>query len=153
MRLFYVDSSAWVKRHQKELGPEWLARFWRPSIRFCCVDLGLIEVLCTVVRRHTANRVDEAVTQEVFKTVRRDFEAFTQVTLDPTVLRLAELLAQRRRLRGADCIHLASAIQVRESQYTAVTLIASDTELLNAASAEGFPVLDPASNPAIPVVE
>jgi predicted nucleic acid-binding protein len=153
MRIFYVDASAWVKRHQREVGSDWIARFWLPERRMSCATLGLIEVLCTIGRRHAASSVDEAVTTSVLQAVRTDFDAFVQVRLDDAVLLQAESLAMKTHLRGADCIHLASAMRLAESLGTPITLIASDIELLAAARSQGFDCLDPSRDPALPTIE
>jgi predicted nucleic acid-binding protein len=152
MMICYLDSSAWVKRHQKENGSDWMARLWQPTARFGCANLGLIEVLSTVVRRHAANHVEDAITRAVLESVRRDFAAFVQIDLNASVLTLAQSLPIRHRLRGADCVHLASAMRLRELQSAAVVFIASDVELLAAAVAEGFSTLDPAHDPAMPQI-
>ena len=152
MKIFYLDASAWVKRHQSEAGSDWMRRFWQPGVRFGCATLGLIEVLCTVTRRH-ANRVDPAVTSGVLLAVKSDFDAFAQVEMDDAVVRLAESLGPKWKLRGADSIHLASAVRLRDSLVAAVTLIASDIELLTAATAEGFTILDPSQDPPLPTVD
>jgi hypothetical protein len=81
------------------------------------------------------------------------FDAFVQVEFDDTVVRLAESLGPQWRLRGADSVHLASAVRLRDSLNATVTLIASDVELLAAAAAEGFAVLDPSQEPALPALD
>jgi len=151
MTLFYLDSSAWVKRPQSEAGSLWMSRLWRPGVPFACATLGLVEVLCTIARRHAANSVDPSLTAAVLKSVHEDFEAFVRVELDDATLRVAESLAPTRRPRGADCIHLASAIRLRDSSGAPIILIASDAELIAAAAAEGFSTLDPAADPPLPI--
>jgi hypothetical protein len=75
----------------------------------------------------------------------------TAISLGANVLSHAADVANTHALRGADSIHLASAIHMRESLGAAVTMIASDAELLAAASLEGFAILDPAVDPPLPV--
>lgn len=150
MSIYYLDASAWVKRHQQEDGSEWMGQFWRPHVRLACATLGLIKVLAAVARRHAANAVGAEATSRVLDAVRGDYNAFTQIALDEALLNMACELAARRRLRGADCVHLASAMLLRQVQADDIVVITSDAELLNAACGEGFAVLDPASNPALP---
>jgi len=88
MTLFYLDSSAWVKRPQSEAGSLWMSRLWRPGVPFACATLGLVEVLCTIARRHAANSVDPSLTAAVLKSVHEDFEAFVRVELDDATLPL-----------------------------------------------------------------
>lgn len=149
MSLYYLDASAWVKRHQREDGSDWIARLWGPEVRFACATLGVVEVLATVARRHAGNTVAQDVTVAVLAAVQRDFAAFTQVPLNEAVLERATDLASRRRLRGADSVHLASALYLRQVQTEQVVVVASDAELLAAARAEGLAVLDPTANPAV----
>lgn len=150
MTPYYLDSSAWVKRHQRETGSDWMDRLWSMQGSFGCATLRLIEVLCTIARRNAAHYVARGIVDPILEEVRPDFSAFYQIALDQAVLARAELLVASRHLRGADCIHLASAIQLRESLGVPVTLIASDAELHAAASAEGFRMLDPNLDPQIP---
>jgi hypothetical protein len=150
MTSYYLDASAWVKRHQNEAGSTWMNRVWTPQRHFACASLGLIEVLCTVARRHASQGLPESRTRAALQRIRTDFDSFSRIELDAAVLRLAESLAVRHRLRGADCVHLASALHLRTVQREPVTLIASDAELLAAAAVEGLPVLDPATDPALP---
>src|SRR4051812_38791299 len=126
MSIFYLDSSAWVKRHESEEGTAWMGRIWRPHARFACANLGLIEVLSAISRRHAAHSIEEALTAQVLQTVQREYDAFVQVGLDGAVLGLAKVLAPRYRLRGADCVHLASALHLRAVQDDAVMFIGSD---------------------------
>ena len=65
------------------------------------------------------------------------------------VLALAAAIVETRHLRGADSVHLASAIRLGQLANAEVTLVASDAELLDAARAEGLPILDPRANPPL----
>jgi hypothetical protein len=158
MSIHYVDASAWVKKYLREEGSDWILAFALHRPLVACAELGLVEVLATIVRRHAATGVSEAKTSVVFESARNDFKHFSQVPWTPEVLALTGPLLLKHHLRGADCIHLASAIWLRTAiQSTTVvagpvTFIASDTELLRAAAAEGFTCLDPQLNPPLPVV-
>ncbi len=107
-------------------------------------------MLCTISRRNAGNTVSPVITDAALKVVRQDFNAFFHVEFDDDVIRLAESLASTRRLRGADCIHLASAMHMRDALGATVILIATDAELLAAATAEGFSTLDLAFCPPLP---
>ncbi len=65
---------------------------------------------------------------------------------ETVVLRAAEL-AREHRLRAADAVHLATAMEWREELALSrerVVFVASDIELLAAAETVGFAVLNPA---------
>ncbi|HVT17946.1 MAG TPA: hypothetical protein VHQ90_17430 [Thermoanaerobaculia bacterium] len=53
-------------------------------------------------------------------------------------------LCRRHPLRGADAVHLASALLLREEGLD-VLFACSDRHLLEAAAAEGLAIFDPAS--------
>jgi predicted nucleic acid-binding protein len=59
----------------------------------------------------------------------------------------AAALAWRHRVKGADAVHLASALAVREelSEEAEFYFVSSDDSLNRAAQAEGLAVIDPAA--------
>lgn len=157
MSFHYLDASAWVKKYLREEGSDWVLSLALRRPRIACAELGLIEVLATIARRHRVAGVSEADTNVVFEAVHGDFKHFSQVPWTPEVLALTGTLLLKHRLRGADCIHLASAMFFRTAVQSTtavaepVAFIASDKELLRAAAAEGFTCLDPQLNPPLPV--
>jgi predicted nucleic acid-binding protein len=64
----------------------------------------------------------------------------------PDVINRAVNLARQFSLRGADAVHLATALIVREKLVDGETLsfVCSDTELLDAASRNSLEILNPA---------
>lgn len=59
----------------------------------------------------------------------------------------AAVLAWRHRVKGADAVHLASALAVREelTEGSEFYFVSSDDSLNRAAAAEGLAVIDPAA--------
>ncbi len=143
MTLHYLDASAWVKRYESERGTEWLGEFWRSGVRFACSRLGLVEVVSAISRRHAGRRAESEAKIATIRTIEADFSRFTCVEVADEILSLAGQLVQSHCLRAADAIHLASASRLREMSEAEVTVVTSDAELLEAAEAEGFAVLDP----------
>ena len=146
---YYLDASAWVKRYFVEEGTPWMSSFCRREPAVVCATLGLIEVLATVSRRWNPSVTTEDL-QTMLATVHRDFAGITPIPLTDPVIRIAAELAPQRRLRGADCVHLASAMYLREQLGESPTIVACDRELLQAATEEGFATADPATNPPPP---
>jgi predicted nucleic acid-binding protein len=152
MTLFYLDASAWVEYYVVETGSDWLDGFWNLRVPIACSDLGLIEVLATLARRQKQKAALSGSYPDVVREVQRHFRAIKGISLDSDVMMLACAVADKYALRGADSIHLASAIWLREKLGATVTMIASDAELLAAALLEGFATLDPNKNPPLPIV-
>ncbi|MFB3891069.1 MAG: type II toxin-antitoxin system VapC family toxin [Phycisphaerae bacterium] len=151
MSIFYLDTSAWVKRYEKEAGTAWIEQFWRGGPRIGVSPLGLVEVAAAIARRHAGQKVPADVTNRVLASVRQDYAMFTRVDFVAPVEEVGVELARRHRLRGADAVHLASALHLRQTADGDVVMVASDAELLAAARAEGLRVLDPQSDPPLPL--
>lgn len=60
---------------------------------------------------------------------------------------LAMNLAEKHRLRAADALQLAVALDVARVMRTPLTFVAADVELLGAARAEGLAIDNPNSHP------
>jgi len=142
----YLDSNAWVKRYCRERGSEWVAEFVAGGPRLACATLGLVEVVATLARKGKAGELPPDALRSKLAQARKDWRAFTEVRLTPEVAELALEVAENHALRGADAIHLASALSLRRSlpgPKDDVVIVTSDKELANAAKQEGFAVLDP----------
>lgn len=149
--MFYLDASAWVKRYQKEVGTEWMAQLLALQPAVGCSDLGLVEVVSAITRRHRGQSVSSELTEQVLSAVKTDFERFLRIEFTIYIRNAAEGLAARHGLRAADAVHLASALRARQSGQ-AVVLVSSDHELLLAANAEGLAALDPQESPPLPLL-
>jgi len=103
-----------------------------------------------VVRRHGGQCVGSDVTDRTVQTILMDAARFACVNATEDVFVKAGELVLSHRLRSADALHLASALRLAELAGTEIVFVASDGELLRAALAEGFPVLDPVASPAVP---
>lgn len=76
--------------------------------------------------------------------IRSDFFKMSVVGFDEAVFQTAIELPGRYGLRGADAVHLASAMAIREELSSdSVSLVSSDGELLQAADLAGFDTIDP----------
>jgi predicted nucleic acid-binding protein len=128
MTLFYIDASAWVKRHFQEVGSGWVNRQFEQGMLMGASTLGLIEVAAACARKRTAGAIDAGRFQQI-ETVERSLE-----------------VVRTCALRGADCTHLASAVILKERlaiQTSEFALVTSDQELKAAALKTGLNVVDP----------
>ena len=72
-----------------------------------------------------------------------DWIALFRIPLSMEVLSQVPALCRRHPLRGADALHLASALMLVEREVD-LTFVSSDLRQLEAAAAEGIATLDPA---------
>ena len=133
----YFDTSAVVPLLIAEPGSARATSLWDGADRVVSVRLLYPETRAALAQaerlgRLTAPQLRGAVTE--FDSL---FEAIDLVEVDhPLAVRASEL-AEARRLRGYDAIHLAAAERVRDPD---VVVIAGDGALLDAAAAEGMAV-------------
>lgn len=146
MTVHYIDPSAWVKRHFQEAGSESVNALFRASIDAACCQLGLVEMLATVVRKCSQSAVESSVVNTIVDNVRADFAATRSVKLDDALIASATDLALRHRLRAMDAVHLASALTLRP--LGEVVMVSADAELVTAAAKEAMKTLDPAASSA-----
>ena len=69
--------------------------------------------------------------------------ALVKVELGAEILSLARGLIQRHALRAFDAIHLASALGLQAATNEAVTFVAADQRLLQAAAGERLATVNP----------
>ena len=78
--------------------------------------------------------------------VEQDCEQFIQIHLSGAVVERSIRVTRDFSLRGADTIHLASAIELRAtiaSPENRVVIVTSDSELVHGAQQGGFSVVNP----------
>lgn len=146
----YLDSSAWVKRFVAEEGSQRVNQWMAEKPLVVSSALGIVEVLSTVVRKTRAGELTESRRRRVVAAVHADFEQFGQVYLTAPVTERSESVALEKGLRGADTVHLASALWLEDhlpSEVDSLVMITSDRELAEAAESEGIDVFDPTPEP------
>jgi predicted nucleic acid-binding protein len=155
--VLYLDSSALFKRYQKEQGTEALNSRLRKEAR------GLRSVFTSVltyaeIHAAFARRAREKLLSAgEAAAVQDEFDADWALSIGPIELGTAVLASVRNLvrafpLRGADAIHLASALWLRDmagvrmktDQYTGpVVFVSSDQQLAKAAAKSHLEVFNP----------
>ncbi len=146
MIFYYLDASAWIKRYYQEAGTPWIQALFQTEDRMACATLGVVEVIATLVRKAKAREIDPSLLDRLSADVEEDWARFIQVQLTSPVLRSALMLARDLALRGADVIHLASAMMLQRHLVEdghRVVMLTSDHELYEAARMSGMAVMDP----------
>ncbi len=149
MIIYYLDSSAWVKKYFQEVGTSWIVKFFDndEEREIASSTLGIIEVLATITRKHKTEKFDPTSLKEKLEEAESDWENFSQIQLTTEIVDESKRAAQQLALRGADAVHFASAFLLRQDpihEDDQVVFIVSDKELKAAARAADFTVIDPA---------
>ncbi len=142
----YLDASAWVKRYHQEAGTIRVLDLFASNLLLACSPLGLVEVIATLSRKRKASGPGNLQFDEKLRETEADWRNFLQIQFTDEVTRLATETTKKFALRGADAIHLASALFLRQRFTEAddeIVLITSDRELIAAAQASSLTVIDP----------
>ena len=157
--MLYLDSSALIKRYQNEPGTDALNARLQEEARgrraaFTSV-LTYAEIHAALARRAR----DQLLSPEEAAVISDEFDADWVLSLGPielgtNVLGFVRDIVRGVSLRGADAIHLASALWLRDmarlgvkaDQYTGpLVFVCSDKQLARAASKHKLEVFDPAT--------
>ena len=154
MPAYFFDSSALVKRFAHEPGSAFVLSLLRPSARNRLYTAGITEVeVCSALsRRRKAKTISAARAVKGLRRLRHDLpRRFTQVAISEIVLVEASRLAETLALRGYDAVQLATAMAANIERVvnglSPLIIVSADSELNDAARAEGFNVEDPNNYP------
>lgn len=153
--MFFLDSSALVKRYLTEQGSLWVSNRCDPSTgtTILIAEITRVEVAAAIASRHRLTGGITLVERDrlVGLLLRHCDAEYTMIPLGQLVLGAAVQLTQRYRLRGYDAVQLAAALDANRAaaaaQLPALTFMSADTDLNLAASAEGLAIDDPNQHP------
>jgi predicted nucleic acid-binding protein len=111
-----------------------------------CSPLALIEVGSTMARKRTAGEVKPEEFEPKRTSLLKDWRHFLRMEMTAAVVQRALDASDTYGLRGADSVHLASALILKEElelDAQEFTFVTSDEELKVAAARAGLLVIDP----------
>ncbi len=135
----YFDTSAVVPLLIAEPGSRRAASLWETADRVVSVRLVYPETRAALAQAQRLGRVGTRDLRDAVTELDSLFEEIDLVEVDAPLARLAGELAEIHRLRGYDAVHLAAADRIRDPS---VVVVAGDSALLDAATAEGMAVAE-----------
>ena len=135
----YFDTSAVVPLLISEPGSRRAASLWETADRVVSVRLVYPETWAALAQAQRLGRVGTRDLRDAVTELDSLFEEIDLVEVDAPLARLAGELAEIHRLRGYDAVHLAAADRIRDPS---VVVVAGDSALLDAATAEGMAVAE-----------
>ena len=147
MTLFYLDSSAWLKRYLLEPGSDWITRLFQSGDPLASSVLGYIEVGSALSRQQVPRKLDQEKLARLQQQLEEDWADLAGLPVTDEVVGRALRLARGYKLRAADAVHLATALGVNDALVgtgNSLVLIASDEDLLAVAQQTGLAVENPA---------
>jgi len=141
--MIYFDSSALVKRYLKEKGTDVVLSLTTQEEFIATSKLACPELLSAFMRKRRAGDLGEDPLQSVLDRLDADGPELFIIEMHDELLPLVKSLIGKYPLKGADSIHLASALWLESMTRAEVTFVASDLNLLNAAAIENLKILNP----------
>ena len=141
--MIYLDSSALVKRYLKEKGTDVILSLSTQEEFIATSKLAYPELLSAFMRKKRAGELEDEPLQSVLSRLDADWPKLFIIEVHDELLPMIKTLIGKYPLRGADSVHLASALWLESTTRAGVTFVASDVNLLNAAATENMKILNP----------
>jgi predicted nucleic acid-binding protein len=141
--MIYFDSSALVKRYLKEKGTDVVLSLTTREEFVATSKLAYPELLSTFMRKNREGGLREEPLKSILNRLEADWLEFFIIEIHDELFPLVKSLIRKYPLKGADSIHLASALWLESMTKTEVMFIASDMSLLDAATKENLKILNP----------
>lgn len=154
MSIYFLDSSALVKRYVTETGSSWIKALTDPDAHnpLIIARITWVEVLSALARRQREGSLASDGVVLAIHTFRYDLNTQYQVSeLDPALAEAAGELVTRYPLRAYDAVQLASALRVQSdlvrAKAPALTFLTADDRLVAVAQTEGLLTDNPNHHP------
>jgi predicted nucleic acid-binding protein len=152
VRVFYLDASTLVKRYLSEIGSAWVESLCA-NVKTNAIAIAHVgETAAAFAAKRRGHFITPAQHESALADLLHDAGTrYRLVAVGPAIINSAIELTKRQKLRGYDAIHLACALALNEplvqNELPAVTFVAADADLLNAAAAEGLQIDNPNQHP------
>ena len=146
MSCYFLESTAFAKLFVQEAGTDTLIRLMESveDNRKLIAASAPLEVYAAIRRRERAGAITHDNANAALEILRIEAARMVQEPLNPAVLEAARQLVDRTELRWPDALQLGAAMVAREMfRGLEIVFVSSLQQLLDAAKAEGFSVLDP----------
>lgn len=156
MSCYFLEATAFAKLFVQEQGTGALIRLMEAveDNRKLISASTPLEVYAAIRRRERAGGISPEDSTAALDTLRLEAARMVQEPLNPAVLEAARQLIDRTTLLWPGALQLSAALVARDMfQGTEIIFVSASQQLLEAAKAEGFRVLDPAKEAAEPVKE
>ncbi len=158
MVVFYFDTSAIVKRYHKELGSEVVDRLFEAEGHGLAISFWTVLEFTVVLsaRRRRKQISDEVFNATIARFLKDVLDRFTIRAVDDEAVASAIQVAMKYGLPSADCLQLATSIELRKALAESgqkLALVSSDRDMCNAARREGLEFIDPEEKEALQRLE
>lgn len=149
MNIYFVDSSALVKRYNREPGSQWVDDLLAQNTVHVS-PITSAEVIAALARAGKAGKAARTLSARQIDYFREDIADGVIAIVQPAMelFDRAADLAENGNLRGCDAVQLAAALRLRDELHRAeldvdVVFVCSDTALNDVANTLGFVTQNP----------
>lgn len=150
MAIYFLDSSALVKRYINETGSAWVLGLFTPTLsnEFFVAAITGIEIVAAITRRARNGSVTVADAALICNQLRSDLQTDYQVIeITEGIINSAMALAETQGLRGYDAVQLAAGCAINglciANGLSPIIFVSADEELNLAAANEGLLIENP----------
>jgi predicted nucleic acid-binding protein len=136
--ILYLDTSALVKIYVEEISSAEVRDNAKEAEGLATSRIAYAEARAAFARKRREQGLSRAGYRAVVNDLDQDWDDYFIVDVSESVVRAAGILAEHHALRGADAIHLASAVTLGKQMGQGVTFLCSDGRLAAAAGKEGL---------------
>jgi hypothetical protein len=154
MAIYFLDSSALVKRYISETGSAWVLGLFDPTLdnEFFVAAITGVEIVAAITRRARSGSIAAADAALVCNQLRSDLQTDYQVIeITEGIVSSGMTLAETQGLRGYDAVQLAAGCAINElcavNGLSPIIFVSADDELNLAAVNEGLLVENPNNYP------
>ncbi len=149
MTIFYLDTSALVKRYKTEEGSDiidYLFDNLPKGHSLATSFLTVLEFVSAIRRLLKGNRISKDDFETIISTFSQELEPFLIRSIEDNVVAEALNKVVSHALKSADSIHLSTVVELREIMKDAgekVVFVCDDDELMKAGRRENLEVINP----------
>lgn len=154
MAVYYLDTSALVKRYARECGSSWLDTLVDPAQKhdLYTTRITAVEMVAALFRKARTGGITAADAVHGAQTFRLDWtQDYLILEVTPIVTERAMDLVQAYGLRGYDAVHLGVALDIQNTRQVTglptLAFVSADNNQRQAAAAEGLLTEDPNAYP------
>ena len=150
VNIYFLDSSALIKRYVVEIGSPWIKTLTdsQTGNSLLLVRITWVEVLSAFARRQREGGITAAEVAALIAKFRSEFNSrYRVIEVDLALVERAGELIVQYPLRAYDAVQLASALRVQSlltsMPQTQLIFVSADNRLLDIAQAAGLAIDNP----------
>ena len=136
--IFYLDTSALVKKYFKEAGSADVISKWKEASALATSSVAYAESIACFFRKKRETNIRKNIFSSLIDSFQQDWKSFISVEVNNDLNQMIDRIIALYPLRGFDAIHLVSALIISEATPEGLTFGCFDKVLLEAATSEGL---------------